>query len=101
MAPRQTSTQPINTPSQNRRKASQRERLLTGMIAAANRDGYAGANVSEVIGEAGVSRPTFYDYFEDRDSCFVAAIADVHRRLLREVRDALAGGPPERALAGA
>ena len=101
MAPRQSSTQPINTPSQNRRKASQRERLLTGMIAAANRDGYAGANVSEVIGEAGVSRPTFYDYFEDRDSCFVAAIADVHRRLLREVRDALAGGPPERALAGA
>jgi AcrR family transcriptional regulator len=100
--PRRPAANPeINTPLQNRRKASQRERLLTGMIAVANRDGYAGANVSEVIGEAGVSKPTFYDYFQDRDDCFVAAIADVHERLLAEVRDAVAGGAAERAVESA
>ena len=66
------------------RKSSQRERLLAGMVAAANRDGYADANVSAVIAEAGVSRPTFYDYFSDRDDCFVAAIADMHERLAAE-----------------
>ena len=71
---------PINTPVQNRRKATQRERLLTGMIAAAVRDGYADANVSAVIAEAGVSRPTFYDYFVDSDDCFLAALAQVQDR---------------------
>jgi AcrR family transcriptional regulator len=90
-----------STAAQSRRKMTQRERLLNGMIAAANRDGYAGANVSAVIGEAKVSRPTFYDYFEDRDACFVAAIGDVHERLLGEVRDAVERGAPERALASA
>lgn len=93
--------QPINTPLQNRRKATQRERLLKGMVAAATRDGYAGASVSAVIGEAGVSRPTFYDYFEDRDDCFAATTVDVQARLLRQVRDAIAGAPPEQALASA
>jgi AcrR family transcriptional regulator len=93
--------EPINTPLQNRRKATQRERLLKGMIAAANRDGYAGANVSAVIGEAGVSRPTFYDYFEDRDDCFVAAVRDIHEQLLEQVAQAVAGAPPQHALSGA
>jgi AcrR family transcriptional regulator len=93
--------QPINTPLQNPRKATQRERLLKGMVVAATRDGYAGANVSAVIREAGVSRPTFYDYFDDRDDCFVATAVDVHGRLLDRVRDAIAQEPPQRALAGA
>jgi|HubBroStandDraft_2_1064218.scaffolds.fasta_scaffold03144_6 AcrR family transcriptional regulator len=98
--PRQRSAkEPINTPLQNRRKATQRERLLKGMVAAATRDGYAGANVSAVIGEAGVSRPTFYDYFEDRDDCFVATVIDVHEQLLGAVRDAIARELPQQALA--
>lgn len=99
MARRTAAKQTINTPLQNRRKATQRQRLLAGMISAANRDGYAGANVSAVIAEAGVSRPTFYDYFEDRDDCFVATVVDVHERLLGEVRDAVEKDPPQRALA--
>ena len=69
------------------RKSTQHERLLAGMILAANRDGYAHANVSEVIAEAGVSRPTFYDYFNDKDDCFVAAVTDTHERLLSAVPD--------------
>jgi AcrR family transcriptional regulator len=93
--------EPINTPLQNRRKATQRERLLKGMVAAASRDGYAGANVSAVIGEAGVSRPTFYDYFEDRDDCFVATTLDVQEQLLGVVRETIAQEPAGRALAGA
>jgi AcrR family transcriptional regulator len=98
MPRRPAAKEPINTPLQNRRKATQRERLLKGIVAAANRDGYAGANVSAVIGEAGVSRPTFYDYFEDRDDCFVAAVLDVHEQLLERVREAVAAAAPEHAL---
>src|ERR1017187_3874974 len=100
MARRAAPTPPINTPSQKGRKSTQRQRLLAGMVAAANRDGYAGANVSAVIAAAGVSRPTFYDYFAEKDDCFVAAVADAQGRLLADVRAGVEGGPPERAAAG-
>jgi AcrR family transcriptional regulator len=101
MSRRPAAKEPVNTPLQNRRKATQRERLIKGMVAAASRDGYAGANVSAVIAEAGVSRPTFYDYFEDRDDCFVATALDSHEQLLGLVREAVAREPAERALASA
>jgi AcrR family transcriptional regulator len=85
---------------QRGRKGTQRDRLVSGMIAAGNRDGYARANVSAVISEAGVSRPTFYEYFADKDDCFVAALADVQGRLLATVRACVQEEPPERALHG-
>jgi AcrR family transcriptional regulator len=91
--------QPINTALQKGRRSTQRERLLAGMIAAANREGYAGASVSAVIAEARVSRPTFYEYFTDRDDCFLATLTDVQERLLGEIGGALGGGGPGEASA--
>jgi AcrR family transcriptional regulator len=79
------------------RKSTQRERLLTGMTQAANKEGYAKANVSQVIANAGVSRPTFYKYFTDKDDCFLAAHHEIAQRLLESVRRAVADGPPEQA----
>jgi AcrR family transcriptional regulator len=68
------------------------------MIAVGSHAGYAHANVSTVIAHAGVSRPTFYDYFSDRDACFLAALEDVHQRLLARVLGRVRESPPERAL---
>jgi AcrR family transcriptional regulator len=85
----------------NARKRTQRERLLTGMVEATNRRGYAGASVSAVIGEAGVSRPTFYEYFADRDDCFRASVEDVQQELLGAVERALHGRPADEAAGGA
>lgn len=101
MAHRAARAQTVNTALPTGRKSTQRERLLGGMVAAANRDGYAGANVSAVIEQAGVSRPTFYDYFADRDECFVATITDAHERLATEVKKAVEEQPPERAMPAA
>ncbi len=84
--------------SANDRKNTQRERLLAGMIAAANRDGYSGASISKVIANAGVSRPTFYDYFTDRDDCFLATHRDSAERLLVHIRRAVEEQPPEKAM---
>ncbi|MFI4977799.1 MAG: TetR/AcrR family transcriptional regulator [Solirubrobacterales bacterium] len=98
MARRAARAQPINTALPKGRKSTQRERLVSGMIAAANRDGYAGASVSAVIEQAGVSRPTFYDYFADRDECFLAAITDSHERLENEIRIAVGEHPSEDAI---
>jgi AcrR family transcriptional regulator len=90
---------PTETMAQQRRKSTQRERLLKGMIEVTNRAGYAGASVSAVIAEAGVSRPTFYDYFADRDNCFRACIEDAHGQLLAEVEQALSARAPQHAAA--
>jgi AcrR family transcriptional regulator len=79
----------INTSAQAGRKSTQRRRLLTGMVTAANRGGYARASVSAVIAEARVSRPTFYEYFADRDDCFLAALQEIQRGLLDDIRRAL------------
>jgi AcrR family transcriptional regulator len=101
MPRRAARTQPINTALPKGRKSTQRERIINGMIAATNREGYAGANVTEVITQASVSRPTFYDYFSDRDDCFLAAIADTHQRLIQKVREAIGAEPPETAMQAA
>jgi AcrR family transcriptional regulator len=98
MTPRAARTQAESSAVQKGRKSTQRERLLAGIVATANRDGYAGANVSKIIAEAGVSRPTFYDYFADKDECFLGALRDIHERLLGEIRQGVAEEPPQRAL---
>jgi AcrR family transcriptional regulator len=71
------------------------------MAAVAAREGYAGASIARVIAHAGVSRRTFYEYFADRDECFLAALADAQRQLLAHVRRAVGHEPPERAMSAA
>ncbi len=71
------------------------------MIAAANRDGYAGATVTAVIAEAGVSRPTFYEHFKDRDECFAQTLEQCQGQLLDSVQQAINEALGKDALAAA
>ena len=88
----------INTKLQKGDKGTQRQRLLAGVVAAMNRDGYAGTTISAITAEAGVSKPTFYDYFADKDACFLEALADVESRLLALARAHVGGRPSDQAL---
>jgi AcrR family transcriptional regulator len=90
----------VNTklPATSSRKTTQRERLIAGMVEAVNRNGYANASVAAVTTAAKVSKPTFYEYFRDREECFAAALTDIHARLLAEITAAIADQPPERAM---
>lgn len=54
-----------------------------------------------MIAEAGVSRPTFYEYFSDRDDCFLTAVGDVQTQLLGWVRGQVERGAADRALTSA
>ena len=45
--------------------AVQRERLLAAMLRATAQLGYREVSVQEVLERAGVSRPTFYEHFEN------------------------------------
>ncbi len=69
------------------------------MIDIAGGEGYTGASIAQVIARAGVSRPTFYEYFADKEDCFLAALAVAQQRMLTHVRQAVDGEPPERAVA--
>ena len=88
--PRSPGGRPTLAMAQQQRKRTQRQRLVTGMVEATNRSGYAKASIATVIAHAGVSRPTFYDYFEDRDACFLASILEVDGELREAVQSAVA-----------
>lgn len=68
------------------------------MVMAARRHGYAGANVSQVIARAGVSRPTFYEYFADKEDCFLATHRELAGLLVEQIRQTVSSEPPERAV---
>jgi AcrR family transcriptional regulator len=51
----------------------QRARILSAMVEVSAEVGYIGAAVAPVVARAGVSRRTFYELFEGREDCFLAA----------------------------
>jgi AcrR family transcriptional regulator len=66
----------------------QRERLLEAMVAVAAETGYLDASVERVLAQAGVSRRTFYDLFEDREACFIAAYDEIMAHVITIVVEA-------------
>jgi len=73
-------------------RAIQRERLIAAMLDAAATRGYRETNVQDVIERAGVSRPTFYEHFTNKDDCFLASFDTGARRLQARVTAAAAEG---------
>lgn len=83
---------------------NQRDRLTAGMIAAVGERGYHAATISGISKAAGVSRRTFYTYFDSKEDCYLATYdtivdhlfkvgaeaADVERSWPKRVRAALA-----------
>lgn len=51
----------------------QRARVLTAMVQEVAQRGVANVNVGHVVARSGVSRRTFYELFEDREGCYLAA----------------------------
>jgi len=51
---------------------NQRERLIAGSIAAVAERGFREATVTDISAAAGVSRRTFYSYFQTKEECFLA-----------------------------
>lgn len=64
---------------------SQRERLLEAAVRVVAAKGYGATTVGDLTREAGVSRTTFYELFEDKEACFLAAYDNAVDALLRRV----------------
>jgi AcrR family transcriptional regulator len=81
---------------------SQRERLLEAAVRVVAAKGYGAMTIGDLTREAGVSRTTFYELFEDKEDCFLAAYDAAVETLVRRVVRAYESerGWPERAAAG-
>lgn len=73
-------------------RAIQRERLIVAMLNAAAELGYLETNVQDVIDRAGVSRPTFYEHFSNKEDCFLAAFDSSAQRLQKKLHAAVRKG---------
>ena len=72
--------------------ASQRTRLLEAVGRAVAEKGYAAATIDDIVRGAGVSKKTFYDHFNDKLDCFLAAYEAASDELLTRLREAQATG---------
>lgn len=76
-------------------RAIQRERLLAAMTRTVAEIGYNGLTVQNVLTRAGISRPTFYEQFEDKEACFLAAFDVSAAQLRQRIDDAVAAAMPD------
>lgn len=67
---------------------SQRERLLAAVVRVTVEKGYEKTTVGDILGEAGVGRESFYELFEDKLDCMLAAHKILVDHIEELVRDA-------------
>jgi TetR/AcrR family transcriptional regulator len=75
-------------------RASQRARMLRAMVDAVAEKGYVSTSVADVIAGARASRETFYEHFENKQDCFLAAYDEAVLRLTETLQGAAAEGAP-------
>lgn len=65
---------------------NQRERIITALVDTVAERGYNATTVADITKAASVSRRTFYEHFDDKEACFLAAydmVADHIRDSMR------------------
>ncbi len=71
----------------------QRERILDAAERLIAAEGVAGTSIEALVREAGVSSVTFYEFFESKEECFVAAFDRALEDGAGELARAAAGDP--------
>ena len=81
---RQRSQSAGDTVSERAAKPTQRERLVRAMIELAAQVGYQSVSIAQLSAHAGVSSATFYEQFEDKEDCVLAAYQAAAEGLLEQ-----------------
>jgi len=66
-------------------KPTQRQRLVSAMIERCARVGYQNVSIAEVSSRAGVSSATFYEQFDGKEDCLLAAFGAARARVWRQM----------------
>jgi len=61
---------------------NQRERLLNGVVEAVAEHGWNATTIARITAAAKISRRTFYEYFESKEDCFLAAYEMIEAHVL-------------------
>lgn len=82
---------------------NQRERLIAGLATAVAEKGYRAVTITDITKQARVSRRVFYENFESKEECFLAAFEVVveHLRELAAESAASHDNWPDKAVAAA
>jgi AcrR family transcriptional regulator len=73
--------------------AQQRTRILAATVDVVAELGYPETRVVDVIKRAGVSRKTFYELFDDKEDCFLAAFEVAAGALIKVTNDGYESAP--------
>ena len=73
------------------RQDRQRRRLFEAAAAVFARSGYADATAESIAREAGMSKATFYEHFDNKEDCIIALFGAATERLLGAMRSASGG----------
>jgi AcrR family transcriptional regulator len=71
-------------------KRSTLERILEAASRVFAREGYQGASMTAVAAEAGLTKPTIYNHFENKEALYQAMLIHVHEKMEHEVAAAAA-----------
>ncbi len=74
--------------------ADPRRRLLRAIAVVVDERGFAATTIAEIVREARVSKRTFYEHFEDKLDCFLAAYETGSALLLRRLAAAAEQSDP-------
>ena len=69
--------------------AHQRERLFKAMIEAVNERGFPATTISDLVSRAGISKRSFYEHFQNKEECLLAAYDAIVERLRRRLTKAV------------
>jgi AcrR family transcriptional regulator len=83
---RKRTAQSGDSVSDNRPKRSQRERLVKAMIELSARVGYQRVSIAQLSSQAGVSSATFYEQFDGKEDCLVAAYRAAAQRVFSQMQ---------------
>ena len=81
------------SPSPDALPAPQRERILDAAERSIAERGCAGTSIEAIVKAAGVSSVTFYEFFDGKEDCFVAAFDRALDATAEELARAAAGDP--------
>ncbi|KAF3889803.1 MULTISPECIES: TetR/AcrR family transcriptional regulator [Nostocales] len=76
----------MTTTNENRRKMSEKaQRILEGAMQEFMAQGYTAASMDRIAVAAGVSKPTLYSYFQDKEGLFAALIEQLAQKQYRTI----------------
>src|SRR5512132_2182382 len=80
-------------------KEASHERIVSAAARAIRRSGYDGTGVADIMKEAGLTHGAFYAHFPSREALLAEAAGRACAESAATVAAAVAGAPPDKALA--